>query len=308
MDTAPLESSGETPKPRSGLRRLTKIALRVILIAYLGLCIVLAVFQTQMIFPGSASQGRKDSIVRPFAGAELVELKTKDGEKVAALFGGATTINNQPLSDAKSRPTLLYFYGNGMCMADCEGEFLHFRQRGFNVLIPDYLGYGMSSGKPSEQGVYATADAAYEHLAQRPDIDASKIIPFGWSLGGAAAIHIASSESFGHKVPCLVTVSAFTSMGDMAHHLFPYVPAKLFLKHHFENEQKLRTIHAPIFIAHGAQDDMIPFEMSNKLAAAAGGKVTKYDVNEGKHNDVFDVGGVEMLDAITAFVKANAGP
>ena len=47
-----------------------------------------------------------------------------------------------------------------MCMADCCGEFINFRRRGFNMIVPDFLGYGMSGGKPSEQGVYATADAA----------------------------------------------------------------------------------------------------------------------------------------------------
>ena len=34
----------------------------------LGLALVLALFQTQLIFPGAATQGRKDSIVRPFQG------------------------------------------------------------------------------------------------------------------------------------------------------------------------------------------------------------------------------------------------
>src|SRR5204862_125479 len=163
------------------------------------------------------------------------------------------------------RPTLLYFYGNGMCMADCEGEFLKFRRRGFNVMVPDFLGYGMSGGKPSETGVYATADACYDHLLRRGDIDAKRIVPFGWSLGSAAAIHLASTRD----VPAVVTVSAFTSMGDMAHNLLPYLPTRLVLKHRFENEQKLRKINRPIFIAHGTRDSIIPFAMSKKLAAAA---------------------------------------
>ncbi len=263
---------------------------------------MLAVFQTYLIFPGHATQGRKDSIIRPFAGSELVELKTASGEKVVALFGAAMTENNRPLADAASRPTLLYFYGNGMCAADCEGEFLKFRERGFNVLIPDFLGYGMSGGKPSEAGVYATADAAFEHLLSRSDVDASKIVPMGWSLGAAAAIHVASTR----KVPCLVTVSAFTSMADMGHHLFPYMPIRLLLRHHFENEAKIRGIHVPMFMAHGTVDDIIPFEMHGKLIAAAGGPVTKYVVEGGKHNDVFDVGGPEMLDAIAEFVTTYA--
>ena len=68
-----------------------------------------------------------------------------------------------------------------MCMADCCGEFSHFRKRGFNMIVPDFIGYGMSGGNPSEQGVYATADAAFDYLVDRDDIDKQKIIPFGWS-------------------------------------------------------------------------------------------------------------------------------
>src|SRR2546421_1151056 len=188
-------------------------------IAYLGLAVVLALFQTQLIFPGAATQGRKDSIVRPFQGSELVELLALTGEKVIALFGPAMTPNGAPHPDAKNRPTLLYFYGNGMCMADCEGEFLKFRRRGFNVMVPDFLGYGMSGGKPSESGVYATADACFDHLLQRKDIDATRIVPIGWSLGAAAAVHLASTR----QVPALVTISAFTSIDDMAKKHFPYM-------------------------------------------------------------------------------------
>jgi pimeloyl-ACP methyl ester carboxylesterase len=278
------------------------MALRIAVGVYVGLCIVLAVFQTAIIFPGSATQGRADCVVRPFQGSELVELKTKQGEKVVALFGPAMTTSGAPHPDAKNRPTLLYFYGNGMCMADCEGEFLKFRQRGFNVMIPDFLGYGMSGGKPSEAGVYATADACFDHVLERDDIDPKKIVPFGWSLGASAAIHLASTR----EVPALVTVSAFTSMSDMARWHYPLVPAKLFLHHHFENEQKMRRVCCPVLIAHGTRDSIIPFAMSKRLAEAAAGKVTKYDVSEGNHNDVYDVGGPELLDAIEKFVNDTA--
>ncbi len=289
-----------TPASRGIFGRWLKRFAVVVVGVYAGLAIVLATMQTSLIFPGAASQGRREAVVGPIEGSEIVELKTAGGEKVVAMFGPAETLDGKIRDDAKERPTILYFYGNGMCMADCEGEFLHFRRRGFNVLIPDFLGYGMSSGKPSEAGVYATADACFSHLSQRSDIDPAKIVPMGWSLGAAAAIHIAST----HTVPCLVTVSAFTSMGDMAKKLFPYIPASLFLRHHFENAAKIKSIRVPTFIAHGTNDDLIPFEMSTKLAAAAGGKVTKYDVEDGHHNDVFDIGGEPLMNAIEHFINS----
>lgn len=284
------------------IRSWLKRVLRIVLFVYLGLCIVLFAAQNWFIFPGSATQGRRDAIVKPFDGGEIVTLTAGTGEKVAALFGRALLPDGKPHPDASSRPTIVYFYGNGMCMADCCGEFMKFRRRGFNMIVPDYLGYGMSEGKPSEQGVYATADAAYDFLLTQNDIDAKKIIPFGWSLGGAAAVHLASTR---HS-PGLVLVSAFTSVADMAHHLFPYLPTKLMLRHHFENEAKIPGVHCPIFIGHGTHDSIVPFFMSEKLAKAAGGKVTKYDVEDGDHNNVFDAGGNEFHDAIARFIEQSA--
>ena len=62
------------------------------------------------------------------------------------------------------RPTLLYFYGNGMCLNDAIEDFERYRRLGLNVLIPEYVGYGMSGGSPSERGCQATAETAYEYL------------------------------------------------------------------------------------------------------------------------------------------------
>ena len=273
---------------------------------------MLALLQTQLIFPGSASQGTREAVVDPARlDAELVTLTTPAGEKVVAIFGRALDATGRPRADSSTRPTLLHFYGNGMCMADSEIEFTHFRRRGFNVMVPDYLGYGMSGGKPSEAGVYATADACFDELKRRGargEIDARKIVPSGWSLGGGAAFYLAATRA---EVPCVVTVSAFTSVDELARRLFPYLPTGMILQHHFHNEQKLRTLAPPrpIFLGHGTRDGIIPFEMSQKLADAAaanGSKVVKYDVVDGDHNDVFDVGGTGLLDAITQFVEAHA--
>lgn len=269
--------------------------------AYLGLAIVLGAFQTYLIFPGASTQGRADAVVGPIDGGEILTLTAKTGEKVTALFGRALLADGTLRPDASERPTILFFYGNGMCLADCTGDFMKLRRRGFNMMVPDFIGYGMSGGKPSEKGVYATADACFDHLLQRGDIDPAQITPMGWSLGASAAIHLAATR----QVPRLVIVSAFTSVVDMGRRLFPYLPTSLLLKHRFENLSKMREIKVPVFIAHGSRDQIVPFDMSQSLAASAGGPVTKHDVIDGDHNDVFDAGGIELANAIAAFIAAG---
>jgi hypothetical protein len=287
------------PQPTSRLRRWTKYVLQVIILAYLGVAIIMFSIQDKFVFPGSATtQGQHDAILTPSRSYDLLSLPTAGGEKVAAIFGKALQPNGQPLPDAATRPTIVYFYGNGACMAYSTDVFDHVRRLGANIIIPEYEGYGMSPGKPSESGCYAAADAAYNYLLSRNDVDPKKIIAMGWSLGGAVAIDLASRRD----IAGIITLSAFTSMPDVAHQMIPWLPVSLILKYRFDNLRKLAGISSPILIMHGTQDDLVPFAMAPKLAAAAKGKVTRFDVQGAGHNDIFDVGDVPLWDQIQKFL------
>jgi fermentation-respiration switch protein FrsA (DUF1100 family) len=186
-----------------------------------------------------------------------------------------------------------------MCMADAVGEFDAFRRLGANVAVVEYPGYGMSSGKPGEASFYAAADAAYEAITHRADVDPRQIIPTGWSIGAGTAIDMAHR----HPAAAVATFSAFTSLPDMARHLLPMFPTKWLLRHRFDNERKLRDLAMPTFLAHGTQDSIVPFPMEAKLAKAAKGKVTLVEVQGGDHNDVFEVGDRELLEAFGSFIE-----
>lgn len=290
---------GVVPTGRARLKRFAYRAGRTLLVAYLVTAMVLFFAQDWLIFPGARTQGTAAARMRPAAGEELLQLKTSRGDTVYVLFGGALTPTRSPHPLAASRPTLIFFYGNGMSMADAVSEFDAFRQLGANVAVVEYPGYGMSSGRPGEAAFYAAADAAYEAITRRADIDPKQIIPTGWSIGGGPAIDMAHR----HPVAGVATFSAFTSLPDMAHHLLPMFPTKWLLRHRFENERKLRDLAMPTFLAHGTQDSIVPFPMEAALAKAAKGKVTLVEVQGGDHNDVFEVGGRELLDAFGGFIE-----
>ncbi|MDP9174301.1 MAG: alpha/beta hydrolase [Planctomycetota bacterium] len=286
------------PPTKFWRRRYIRL-LRIGLLIYLGLILVFYFLQTSLIFPGAATKGQRDALLHPGANYELLMLRAKDGSRIAAIFGKALQPDGQPVADADKRPSVLYFYGNGACMAYSMDIFDHFRRMGVNVIIPDFEGYGMSDGAPSEVGCYAAADAAYDYLLSRADIDHSRFIATGWSLGGAVAIDLASRR----PVVGLATFSAFTRMADMAHHIMPYLPTSLFLKFHFDNRAKIKTIAVPTLLAHGTIDDIVPPRMCNELAAVVGGKVTCIRVEGGGHNDIFDVGGQSFAGSIQAFFE-----
>jgi uncharacterized protein len=297
MSTAASAVPMKVPR-RSRLRRWGARILRVAVLVYLGLAAIMFSIQDSYIFPGASTQGQRDAEVTQGFNNELLSLRAADGTRIAALFGIALRPDGQPLADSAHRPTVIFFYGNGSCMAYSTDLFDHIRRLGANVIIPDFEGYGMSGGKPSESGCYAAADAAYDYLLGRPDVDAKKIVPMGWSLGGAAAIDLASRR----PAAGLVTISAFTNLREMARRFVPWMPMSLILKYRFDNVSKLAGISCPILIVQGMRDELIPPKMAGELAAVAKGKVTRFDVPDAGHNDVFEVGGQELLNQIGEFL------
>lgn len=285
---------------QAGLR-----ATRVCALGYLGLVTMLYLFQTRLIFPGSVSQGNPESKVKPRPDTELVTLRSASGDEVIALFGPALSETGSVLDDAHIRPTLLYFYGNGTNLIDVASEvFDRFRSLGVNVLVPDYAGYGMSGGSPGEKPCYDTADACYQHLLQRKDVDPKKLIVAGRSLGGAVAIDLASRQD----VAGLVAFSTFTRMSEMARRRYPFVPASLLLRHRFDSIDKIGRITCPILLGHGSADTFIPADMSLTLAAGAKAPVTTFLVEGADHNDFYQVGDRQVFEALATFLRGLSGP
>jgi fermentation-respiration switch protein FrsA (DUF1100 family) len=284
---------------------LTRI-VRDLVVIYLGLLIVLYSFQTRVIFPGASTQGHPSAEVTPRPGTELLRLTTKQGDRVVALFGPALKADGQPDPAAADRPAMVFFYGNGDCLNHVLSEFHRFRRLGFNVLIPDYVGYGMSGGSPSEKGCQATADAGYDHLVATRGVAPQRIISAGWSLGGAIAIDLAWRREVGG----LIAFSTFTSGKDMAPRLLPFLPVSLLLRHRFDSLDKIKTIRCPMLIGHGRLDSIVPFWMGPKLAEAAGGPVGTLWIDDAEHNDFFAVGTREIDAAVEAFISklSSANP
>jgi hypothetical protein len=287
-------------KPRGRRRRRLVRWLRGGLAFYLVGLLLIATFQERIIFPGHATQGRPDAVVEPGPDTELLSLRTARGDRVVALFGAALTADGRPRPDAARRPTLLFFYGNAMCLATARDLLDDLRRIGVNVLIPEYAGYGMSSGRPSEANCYATVDASLEHLKKRKNIDPNRIVVGGWSLGAAVAIDLAARE----KTAGLISLSGFTSGVEMGRRLMPFLPVRLLLRHRFASVDKIGRVACPIFVGHGADDHIIPAEMADRLAAAARAPVTRRIIPGADHNDFFLVGGDDLLQALGRFLDS----
>ena len=298
MESAALDPPAPAGR-KSRLRRWTRRGIKTVVILYLLACVVLFFIQNRLIFPGSWMHGVEARNI-DVPGGQVLKLRTPDGHRVTALFGAAFMENGVPRVDAASRPTILFFYGNGDCIATSLDTFEDFRRLGANVLVPEYVGYPMSGGKPSEAGMYAAADAAYAELQSRTDVDPHQIIVVGRSIGSGAAVDLASRR----PVAGLATFSAFTSMDAMAHKVLPMFPTSLFLRTHLDNLKKMPDVQCPVWLAHGTRDDLVPFSMMAELAKKAKGSATVVEVPGANHNDIFEVGGEPLLARFGQFIEA----
>jgi uncharacterized protein len=196
----------------------------------------------------------------------------------------------------RPRAALVWSHGNGGNISGRSGILLALAARGFDVLAYDYRGYGKSEGDPSGAGVLLDAEAAFDAEVHR-GVSASRIVCFGESLGGAVSIHLATRR------PCaaVVVVSTFTSLRDVARR--HYGPLAILAGDRFDSQSLVGKLSVPFFAAHGDRDDVVPYELGERLFASAREPKRFVRVPGAHHNDVF--ASSALLDEIAAFVSAH---
>ena len=195
-----------------------------------------------------------------------------------------------------AKSTLLFLHGNAGNIADRLEKIIFFKNIGLNVFIIDYRGYGNSTGKPSEEGMYTDAQAAYEYLTQRKDINAKNIVAYGESLGGVAVIDLAG------KVPLAAFIidSSFTSAQDMAKVIYPFIPSFL-VSLKMDSAAKVRDLKMPKLFLHSKTDEIVPFALGWKLYEAAADPKEFVDI-DGGHNDGFFASTGKFVSGIKDFL------
>ncbi len=250
------------------MKMIAVSALRILVAVYIGLCILLYFQQAGMVYHPSRQITLTPAELN--LAYEDVSFETSDGERIAAWF--------VPAEDA--RGTLLMCHGNGGNIGDRVYAIDFFRKLGMNVFIFDYRGYGMSSGKPSEEGTYFDAMAAWRHLVEERSIAPGQIVIHGRSLGGAVAAWLATqADSAG-----LVLESTFTSIPDVGKKMYPYLPIRLLSRFQYDTFGRIGDVRCPILIVHSKQDEMIAFEHGRKIFSAAPEPKWFLDTT-GSHND-----------------------
>ena len=225
---------------------------------------------------------------------EPVTFETIDGLSLNGWFFAA--------SGPPPHITVLVFNGNAGNRAHRGPLAAGLQRHRLQVLLVDYRGYGGNPGVPSKSGLAADARAARAYLAGRSDVDLSRLVYFGESLGTAVAVDLADE----HPPAALVLRSPFTSLGELGHYHYPLLPVRLLLRDRFSAIDQIRRIRVPLLVIAGGHDRIVPIENSRRLYEAAIAPKTLLVLAAADHNDYELLAGDEMIQAIVRFLQPLA--
>ena len=259
--------------------------------AWVALSLYVYFMQERVVFlphlPGRALEVMPDAYGLDYAD---VYLDTSDGVRVHGWY----------VSTDNPAGTVLFLHGNAGNISHRIDSIAIFIELGFDVLIIDYRGYGQSEGTIGEAGAYRDAEAAYRYLVQDRAIDASRIVIFGRSLGGAVAAQLAATNAAG----ALIVESSFTSAADMAAELYPFLPVRLLLRLDFPVVEHVAAVNMPVLVVHARDDEIIPFAMGEQLFAAAP-EPKSFLALDGDHNTAFLYDKERYVEGLRRFLSAS---
>lgn len=197
------------------------------------------------------------------------------------------------------KPVILFCHGNAGNISHRLENIRFLLEKGLQVFIFDYRGYGKSEGKPSEPGIYKDALAAYDYLVREENILSSNIVLFGRSLGAAVAIDL----SLKREIKAIIVESGFTSTRGMAKTMFLFSLFSSLLPASYNNDEKISNIKVPKLIIHGDSDEIVPFYMGKSLFNASPEPKYFFRIEGAGHNDTYMIGGERYFQTIATFVK-----
>lgn len=240
-----------------------------------GLSIFLYFLQDRLIFfRQPLDPGRRDSVLQRFPNVEEINLVAQDGTRLHGFLSKPAAV-----ADAKY-PLVIYFGGNAEEASWLleEGE----RPQNWAWLAINYRGYGWSEGSPGEQAMAADARRIYDWTRLRSDIDHSRIVAFGRSLGSGVAVRLASER----PLAGVVLATPFDSLESVAKRHYPWAPVSLMLRHRFDSLALAPRIGAPMLCIVAERDSIIPAEHARRLFAAWQGDKRLVSIANADHNDV----------------------
>lgn len=181
-----------------------------------------------------------------------------------------------------AKGTVLYFHGNRQNISWYEKFVPYFTQRGYEVLMPDYPGYGKSKGVVTEEKLYHWATLVYQIARKRYSTDS--LIIYGKSLGTGIAAELASRRDCKQ----LILETPYYQFPAVLQRFLPMYPVSLLLRYQLPTYRYLPQVVAPVTLLHGTNDGVIAFSQSRQLEKLFKKQDRLIVIEGGSHNDLYD--------------------
>ncbi|MBI5034033.1 MAG: alpha/beta fold hydrolase [Chloroflexi bacterium] len=257
-------------KAKAAVRAVALTFLAVVLLSYSILFVVFFFFQYKI-----ANETSTFFQPQPLAAATAQALITSQVEGSDLVSVDDTHLHGWLVrnSEKARSPVLIYFGGSG----SESSKMIPYAQKlhGWLVALVNYRGFGLSEGTPSQAHAFADATFLYDTISKRTDVDSSRIVVMGYSLGTGVAVYVAEQR----PVASTLLVAPYDSMTLIGvKSLGIYTPLASIMKRYFDSISRAPTIQNPLLCLFGTADSSIPPQLSQKLVDQWGGptKVKNY--------------------------------
>jgi len=206
-------------------------------------------------------------------------------------------------------PWILFFHGNGEVVSDYDEISPFYHQKGLNLVVADYRGYGVSSGIPTLTDLAQDAHDIFKQVRQ--DLSRRNLRKDLWvmgrSLGSISAFELA--YHYQEDIRGLIIESGFPSVVRIMVHLGMPTDGMGLEKIDEECLERIEGISIPSLIIHGDQDWLVPLDNAKDIYQHLGTREKELlIIPSATHNDIMLVGFKEYFDALQRFIeKTNKG-
>lgn len=216
-----------------------------------------------------------------------------DSETVATSDGERLRLWSLP--HQRPRATVIYFHGNGGNLSLWAPILVGIHRRGYTVHAFDYRGYGLSTGTPTERGLYRDVSAVVAHITPRLD-PGVPVVYWGRSLGGTMAAYAATVR----RPDGVIVESGFADVRSLLAGSF-LGPAARLSSYRFPTAEFLVQARAPVLVMHGDADRVVPFVAGTTLFDRLHDPKRFVTIPGGDHNDLAPPDELSYWNAIAAF-------
>lgn len=157
----------------------------------------------------------------------------------------------------------------------------------YGVMMMDYRGFGLSSGKPTEEGMYADVDACMKWLKEK-GLEDKRLIIYGFSLGSASACELAANTKT-LRPSKLILEAPFGSSAIMVQDASQLtMPADYFTDVKIDNAEEIKKVEQPFLWMHGTNDNFLNYKTHGEVVYKnyKGSYKEKYLVEGADHGEV----------------------